>query len=104
MKIYLVAIYQTILFEPLSDVPDKRVVGYFLDLETAKQCIEENRCELNENGYYKYAVIEDVKPGLYKTSHSKPLFYKWFGDFENGGYKRIRRPKCTKGFSGFTIG
>ena len=104
MKIYLVATYQTIDFNALPDIPDKRVIGYFLDLESAKQCIEEKWCELNENGYYEYAVIEDVKPGIYKTGHSKPLFYKCVGDFENGGYKIIRRPKCTKGFSGFAIG
>ncbi len=106
MKLYFVATVEgtETKTNPTDHVPDKRIVGYFLDLETAKRCIEENWGDLYENGYYKYAVIEDVEPGLYGSIHSKPIFYKWVGDEDTGGFKRSRRPKSLKHTWGFTIG
>ena len=56
-----------------------------------------------EDGYYKYAVIEALEPGLYPICLT-PIFYKWEGDSKTGGYKRIKRPAATKNFGGFTIG
>lgn len=79
-----------------------RVVGFYEDLETAKKAVEENWCDLYEDGYYKYAIIEEHTPGLYSTC-LKPIFYKWEGTIKDGGYKRIRRPRATKGFCNFTI-
>ena len=106
MKLYFVVTIEDAETKanPMNHVSDKRTVGYFLDLETAKKCIEENWCDLYENGYYKYAVIEDVEPGLYSSMHSKPIFYKWHGDVKTGGYKRTRRPKDWKHTWGFAIG
>lgn len=106
MKLYFVATFEDAETKanPLNHAPDKRIVGYFLDLETAKECVEQNWGDLYEDGYYKYAVIEDVEPGLYRSVSSKPIFYKWVGDIDTGGYIRIRRPKCWKNTWGFTIG
>lgn len=106
MKLYFVATIEDAETKanPMDHVPDKRIVGYFLDLDTAKKCIEENWCDLYESGYYKYAVIEDVEPGLYNSMHSKPIFYKWHGDADTGSYKRTRRPKSWNHIWGFTIG
>lgn len=77
-----------------------RVVGYFTTPEEAKQCVEENWGDIYEDGYYKYAVIEDVEPGLYTSCESTPIFYKWI----DGRYQQIERPVELKGFFGFTIG
>ena len=106
MKLYFVATIKDIDTKTNSfdNTPDKRVVGYFLNLETAKKSIEENWCDLYEDGLYKYAVIEDVKPGLYQSVNSKPIFYKWVGDVDSGGYKRIKRPKSLKNIWGVAIG
>ncbi len=106
MKLYFIATFegvQTKANSPNYD-PDKRVAGYFLDLEEAKQCVEQNWGDLYEDGYYKYAVIEDVEPGLYRSAHSKPIFYKWVGGIDDGGYKKTRRPKYWKRTWGFTVG
>ena len=75
-----------------------RVVGFYPSLKAAKKCVEENWGDLYEDGYYKYAIIEGLQHGIYQTC-SRPIFYKWDGD----GYKRIHRPKITKGFSNFTL-
>ena len=89
---------------PLPHHKEMRVVGYYLNLETAKRCIEENWADLYEDGFYKYAVIEEVGPGLYQTMHSHPIVYKWSGDSGTGGNKQIDRPKEFKNIRGYTIG
>ena len=79
-----------------------RTVGYFEDLEKAKQCVKENWGDLCEAGYYEYAVIEDVELGIYQSYKSNPIFYKWNDkDLE---YQEIERPNQFKGWAGFTIG
>ena len=105
MKLYFIATAndcKTDEFGWLDWGKSHRVVGFYTDLETAKQAIEENWCDLYENGYYKYAIIEELEPGLYPYCE-KPIFYKWEGTIEEGSYKRIKRPKATKGFCNFTI-
>lgn len=106
MKLYFIATFegvQTKANSPNYD-PDKRVAGYFLDLEEAKQCVEQNWGDLYEDGYYKYAVIEDVELGLYQSVNPKSIFYKWVGDIGGAGYKKTRRPKYWKRTWGFTVG
>ena len=97
-KIYLIGTWRD--FGPFGQMVGMRVVGYYTDLETAKQCVEENWGDIYEDGYYHYAVIEDAEPGLYKTCMSKPLFYNW----KDGKYTKIKRPKALKNNFGFTIG
>ena len=97
MKVYFVATIRNIDIEGTMGT---RVVGYFEDLETAKKCVEENWGDIYENGYYKYAVIEDVEPGLYMSAEATPIFYKW----KDGKYQEIEKPSELKGIVGFTIG
>jgi hypothetical protein len=97
MKVYFVATIRNIYTE------STRVVGYFKTLEEAKTCVETNSGDIYENGYYKYAVIEDLKPGLYPQCQN-PIFYEWFGDNDTGSYKEVSKPKDFESFIGFTIG
>ena len=101
MKIYLVATIQDIKEKGIFG---KRVLGYFEDLEVAKKCVEENWYDIYEHGYYKYAVIEDIEPGIYMSDTATPIFYKWVGDIKTGCYKKIKKPAELKGTFGFTIG
>lgn len=80
-----------------------RVVGYFLNVEDARKCIEENWGDIYEDGYYKYAFIEGIAPGLYETCLDTE-FYEWNGDIKTGKYQKIERPECLKGYCNFTIG
>lgn len=74
LKMYFVATIQDLHSTPYPLKETTRVVGYFLDLEDAVECVEGNWGDLYEAGYYKYAVIEDVEPGIYQSIHSHPLF------------------------------
>jgi hypothetical protein len=106
MKAYFIGTFRDLYKDDLGwpQLPGMRVVGYYEDLETARKCIEENWCDLYECGYYKYAVIEDIEPGLYQSTESNPIFFKWEGDEKTGGYKEIERPEILKSTFGFTIG
>ena len=97
MKAYFIATIRNIDIEGAIGT---RVVGYYEDLETARKCVEENWGDIYEDGYYKYAVIEDVEPGLYQSCESTPIFFEWKDD----GFKEIDRPVELKGFFGLTIG
>ena len=106
MKIYFIATYRDLKRDKLGWLDDggaRRVVGYYDDFNTAKKAVEENWCDIYEDGHYKYAVIEALEPGLYPICLT-PIFYKWEGDSKTGGFKRIKRPAATKNFGGFTIG
>ena len=97
MKVYFVATIRDIDVEGTMGT---RTVGYFEDLETAEKCVKENWEDIYEAGYYKYAVIEDVEPGLYQSCESTPIFFKW----KDGSYQEIDKPKELEPFVGFTIG
>lgn len=107
-KIYLVATIKDIQTPTearqvgnygMANIFETRVVGYFLTLEEAKKCIKNNWCDIHEN-YYKYAVIEDVAPGLYRSIESKPLWFRW----TKTGYRPIQKPGQISQIFGFTIG
>ena len=107
MKYYFIATYGDIKKDKLGWLDDGgscRVVGFYEDFATAEKCILENWGDIYEDGYYKYAVIEALEPGLYPTCLTPtPVFYKWEGTIKEGGFKKIKRPSATKGFCGFTI-
>lgn len=92
-QIFLVATY-----ENLDDLRSGRTVGYFTTKKKAAACVKHNLGDIYE-GCYKYAVIEQVKPGLYQYDMN-PTFFEW----KNGGYVKIKRPQKWEGICGFTIG
>lgn len=106
MKIYIIALFKDLKKDEqgfLDYGGAKRVVGYFTGFEMAECALIDNWSDLHEHGYYNYAVIEEHDEGIHSIC-LKPIFYKWHGDHYTGGFKKIRRPKITKGFIGFTIG
>lgn len=52
-----------------------RAPGYFYRVETAFECISNNRGDIFEDGYYNYAVIEDIEGGLYPNIEEVQWFY-----------------------------
>lgn len=110
MKIYLVATIKNIQSKidaklngmfGIAHVGETRTVGYFTTLEEAKKCIEENWGDIQEC-YYQYAVIEDVAPGLYKSTDSTSIWYKWSKSQEK--FLPIDKPAQLSSIVGFTIG
>ena len=108
MKIYLIATIRNIQSATearnagtygIAEIEESRTIGYFLTLEEAKRVIKNNICDIHEN-YYRYAVIEEVEPGLYSSTESKSIWYKW----TTRGYKRIQKPGQLSQVVSFTIG
>ena len=101
-KIYLVATFRKYSAE--CGIESSRTVGWFPTKKDAVRCVTENWGDIYEDGYYPYAIIEDVELGLYMTAESTPIFFKWKGDVKTGSYKKMKRPKELDHFFGFTIG
>jgi hypothetical protein len=45
----------------------RRTVGFFWAVEQAEEILARNRGALDEAGWYRWAVIEDVSAGLYPS-------------------------------------
>lgn len=53
-----------------------RTVGYYFTQEKAIECLEKNWMDLNEAGYWPWAVIEKVEEGVYPLINDKQSL--WF--------------------------
>lgn len=89
---------------------DSRCWGFFYDLETAMEAIRNNVTDLNEAGYYAYAVIEPKKQGLcyVEPSCSNRWFKAKYGTDKDGnkictGYVDCEEPEWAKQIIGWTI-
>jgi hypothetical protein len=80
---------------------DKLIIGIFEDKKTAKEVILSNDTDIAEDGYYQYAVIEEVGFGVYGLSGEQKKikdrmenldWYRWHK--EEKQYNRI--PKCPE--------
>ena len=81
---------------------DYRCVGYFKERADAERVVENNCADIFEAGMYPYAVIENIRPGLYQYDQ-RPTWYKY--DTKSNGYVKYRKPDCIDShFVGFSIG
>ena len=55
------------------------LAGLFKEKEEAISIIVNNVCDLAEDGYYPYALVEQVNYGLYGIGAASPLhvWYRW---------------------------
>lgn len=84
-----------------------RCVGYFDTFEEAEKAVLENRGDIYECGFYMYAVIEAIKPGLYNTDFN-PSWYRadWIessAEYPLGRYSVVKTDppefaECTCGW------
>ncbi len=92
-----------------NDEPHFRTVGWFPSPEEAVEIVEGNYGDLEEQGYYKYAVIEKQECGLYPTEYIDESV--WL-EFEATGEradrvvtaKKIPRPERFEGVCNFGLG
>lgn len=86
----------------ISEKHGERCVGYFSNLDDATDVVIHNACDLNEAGYYPYAVIENVGEGLYRYDQS-PIWYKY--NETTNEYEKADRPNfIPSNHVGFGIG
>ena len=79
-----------------------RCVGYVSKLEDAINIVKNNNGDLNEAGYYPYAVIENIKEGIYQYDQS-PMWFVFNDDTEV--YEVSKRPSfIPNNHVGFGIG
>jgi len=77
------------LFEIHDVIPHDRAPGYFRKLDEAFDCISRNRGDIFEDGYYNYAVIEQIGQGLYPNIREIQWFFYNRGD---GSILTVERP------------
>ena len=71
-----------------------RTVGYFKDLNKAKEIVENNCYDLFET-FYDYAVIEEVPEGIYPL-YENQVWYKW--NLKENKYEECERPEFAMNF------
>jgi hypothetical protein len=70
-----------------------RTIGYAKTFEDADQWVRENACSMDEEGYYMFAVIEPVEPGIYSLPRTE-FWYRWNSEKEQ--YEPCGKPERFK--------
>jgi hypothetical protein len=76
--VYAVTTYERTARRKLGDkvVRNRRTVGIFPDFEAAERTVLRNYGDIEEAGYYQYAVVEFVPFGLYSLEREQ-----WWYEF-----------------------
>jgi len=61
------------------DWRESRTVGWFSTLAEAEHIVTHNACDINEDGYYPYAVIQPTEEGPYSLNWDS-YWYEWNGE------------------------
>lgn len=81
---------------------DFRCLGYYFDINKAKEVIDGNLCDIHE-GLYTYALIEEVTEGIYPINREEcSLWYKW--DNESKKYLISTKPDDLKNTLNLSMG
>ena len=65
------------------------VIGFVYNLGAAQHIIENNCCDIYEEGYYPFALIEEVRSGIYNVNR-KEFWYRW--SHETHKYEPTSKP------------
>ncbi len=99
-KIYTVT--TMMIHSKTHEILRRRTIGWFENKADAEDVILKNSYDINEAGYYPYAVIEEVEQGIYPIC-MKTWWFKWFnGSVET--YKACNRPKSVTNLVNFSAG
>ena len=80
---------------------DHRPVGWYTTLERADIEVRHNSCDINECGYYPFAVIEAIPEGIYSYPREEH-WYKW--NREKDQYEPCEKPDRYKMVQGWSLG
>jgi hypothetical protein len=80
---------------------NSRCVGFYFDLEDANRLVFNNGMDIAEEGYYRYAVIEEKGEGTYRMVSNE-----WWFKFDRGvnQYVRCSKPEKLHNVCCFGIG
>lgn len=80
---------------------DSRCVGIYQHLQNAIFDIGANTYDIYEDGYYPFAVIEELESdSVYGLDSEGPLKQYWF-EWKDGAYKGCEKPKKFELVVGF---
>lgn len=71
-----------------------RCWGYYLDLELAKKDTIDNVTDIAEDGYYNYAVIENVPEGILPIGIKEVQWFKYNRNTDK--YEECEKPKWSR--------
>jgi len=77
-----------------------RTVSFTHELEEAKKIVENNICDIAEEGYYLFCIIEETVPGIYNIPENE-WWYQW--NPSTGCYEPTEKPDKFKIAVGFGI-
>ena len=98
---YFITCLENLELDALGWLGESRCFGYFSTYQRAKEALEINECDMWEAGFYNYAVIERIEPGIH--SHTEEM--AWFKfDTEKRGFYEIPKPEETKGEYNYALG
>lgn len=101
-KIYNILVFSELKSnqQGIPELSDNRLVGFYLNKETAFQAVKENWADIWEYGY-DYAIIEEVNEGLYACSTTR-WFFKY--NINTKKYEEIPEPILFNHLCGLTMG
>jgi hypothetical protein len=80
-----------------------RAVGFYHKLQDAITAIENNFCDIYDDDYYPFVVIEEIYEGTYPliSNISKEYWFKW--NVKKDKYCKSRKPTVFSHVVGFGI-
>lgn len=81
-----------------------RLVGWYNDKDIATDMVECNDLDINEGGYYSFAVVEKVPEGTYALSSQADdeVWYEWNKTTKK--YVSAAKPEALTSIMSFGIG
>lgn len=70
-RFQLSSIYAVIVVRTINDV---RILGFHDNFDDAENAVIKNTGDMSENGYYPYAIIEEINLGSYGVTFNKKYY------------------------------
>lgn len=87
--IYLISTLDANSIHDLFNLPAIETVGVNLSLRKAISIVRKNAFDINDGGYYKYAIIEKFECSIY-PSRVDSFWFEWNPELMK--YRRIKTP------------
>ena len=108
-EIYVITMIQKLKPSAKSDLfledAGERIVGFYFNKDTAFKRVKENAVDINEAGYYPYALIEKIEEGIYNPAFQEGED-RWLFQYneKKNCYEQIPEPEFLHNKCGFSMG
>jgi hypothetical protein len=84
------------------NTPDSRCWGWYSDLKVAMEHVQSNVCDFSEEGFYSYAVIEEIPEGIEPIYNTDEKWFKF--DPKKEKYIVCSKPEFSNHILNWSIG